>query len=101
MARELELKETKLGESIPFIIFDELHKYKKWKTFLKRFFDKYSKKVQILVTGSAWLDIYKAGGDSLMGALFPLSSAPTFCSRVVTFSQQKKTPNAIFYRLIF
>jgi len=70
VAKELEIQAVKLGEEIPFIVFDELHKYRKWKTFLKGFFDKYSKKVQILVTGSARLDIYKAGGDSLMGRYF-------------------------------
>ncbi len=70
VARGLDLEMAKLGVQIPFVVFDELHKYKKWKTFLKGFFDKYSKKVQILVTGSARLDIYKAGGDSLMGRYF-------------------------------
>lgn len=70
VAQKLALQEVKLGKNIPFLIFDELHKYKKWKTFLKGFFDKYSKKAQILVTGSARLDIYKAGGDSLMGRYF-------------------------------
>jgi len=80
VAKTLEIHEIKLGQNIPFIIFDELHKYRKWKTFLKGFFDKYSKKVQILVTGSARLDIYKVGGDSLMGRYFlyrlhPLSVA--------------------------
>lgn len=62
------------------IVFDELHKYKQWKNFLKGFFDKYHKNAHILVTGSARLDIYKKGGDSLMGRYFlyrlhPLSVA--------------------------
>lgn len=70
VAKALDLEMNKLGSGISFIVFDELHKYRKWKTFLKGFFDKYSKKVQILVTGSARLDIYKRGGDSLMGRYF-------------------------------
>lgn len=57
-------------QTIPLIVFDELHKYRKWKTFLKGFFDKYSSKAQIIVTGSARLVVYKAGGDSLMGRYF-------------------------------
>ncbi len=80
VATALELQTLKLEEGVSFVIFDELHKYRKWKTFLKGFFDKHSKKVQILVTGSARLDVYKAGGDSLMGRYFlyrlhPLSVA--------------------------
>ena len=83
VSRSLELDRVKLGNQVPIVVFDELHKYRKWKTFLKGFFDKYSKKVQILVTGSARLDIYKAGGDSLMGRYFlyrlhPLSVAEIF-----------------------
>jgi len=55
----------------PIIVFDEIHKYSKWKTFLKGFFDTYKEKVKIIVTGSSLLDIYKKGGDSLMGRYFP------------------------------
>ena len=49
------------------IIFDEIHKYKQWKNYLKGEFDKYKDKFNILVTGSARLDLYRKGGDSLMG----------------------------------
>jgi len=55
---------------LPVIVFDEIHKYKNWKRFLKGFFDTYEKKCRIVVTGSARLDIYKRGGDSLMGRYF-------------------------------
>jgi predicted AAA+ superfamily ATPase len=48
-------------------ILDEIHKYKKWKILLKGEYDKYKDKFQILVTGSARLDIYRKGGDSLLG----------------------------------
>ncbi|MEK6627741.1 MAG: AAA family ATPase [Bdellovibrionota bacterium] len=47
-------------------IFDEIHKYKKWRNYLKGLYDK-NKKQQILVTGSARLDLYRYGGDSLQG----------------------------------
>jgi uncharacterized protein len=57
-------------KSLPILVFDEIHKYKYWKRFLKGFFDTYEKKCRILVTGSARLDIYKRGGDSLMGRYF-------------------------------
>jgi predicted AAA+ superfamily ATPase len=56
-----------LREQKPIIVFDEIHKYSKWKNLLKGFFDSYHDKIKIIVTGGARLDVYKAGGDSLMG----------------------------------
>ena len=52
------------------ILFDEIHKYKDWKNYLKGQFDKHRKEFKILVTGSARLDVYRRGGDSLMGRYF-------------------------------
>lgn len=60
----------RLSDDMPLIVFDEIHKYGKWKIFLKGFFDTYKEKVKIIVTGSSRLDIYKKGGDSLMGRYF-------------------------------
>ncbi|MDP8262408.1 MAG: ATP-binding protein [Candidatus Ancaeobacter aquaticus] len=59
-----------LAAEIPIIVFDEIHKYGKWKTFLKGFFDMYKGKAKIIVTGSSRLDTYKRDGDSLMGRYF-------------------------------
>ena len=64
-ARLEEIRSTR-----PILVFDEIHKYRNWKRFLKGFFDTYEKKCRILVTGSARLDVYKRGGDSLMGRYF-------------------------------
>ncbi len=52
------------------ILFDEIHKYKDWKNYLKGQFDKHREDFRILVTGSARLDVYRRGGDSLMGRYF-------------------------------
>lgn len=52
------------------LIFDELHKYRKWKNYIKGQFDKHRERFAILVTGSARLDLYQKGGDSLMGRYF-------------------------------
>lgn len=54
----------------PLLILDEIHKYKEWKTYVKGLFDLCKDQVSIVVTGSARLDLYKAGGDSLMGRYF-------------------------------
>src|SRR5579862_6064339 len=50
----------------PLVIFDELHKYPQWKQWIKGIYDTRQQQ-QYLVTGSARLDTYRRGGDSLMG----------------------------------
>ncbi len=65
-----ETKLSQIRETLPVLVFDEIHKYRNWKRFLKGFFDTYEKKWRIFVTGSARLDVYKRGGDSLMGRYF-------------------------------
>lgn len=77
-AKQAELK--MLTKTKPILVFDEIHKFKRWKLFLKGFFDTYEKNIKMIVTGSAKLDTYKKGGDSLMGRYFyyrvhPLSVA--------------------------
>jgi len=48
-------------------LFDEIHKYRQWRGFLKGLFDMHGNTRRILVTGSARLDYYRYGGDSLQG----------------------------------
>lgn len=60
------------------VIFDEIHKYARWKNYLKGAFDRWGREYQFLVTGSDRLDLFKRGGDSLMGRylavpLFPFT----------------------------
>jgi hypothetical protein len=60
--------------------FDEIHKYRAWRRFLKGVYDGRPRGQRILVTGSARLDFYRFGGDSLQGRyhllrLHPLSVA--------------------------
>lgn len=65
------------------IAFDELHKYGKWKLFLKGLFDKYEKRARVLVTGSSRLDVYRRGGDSLMGRYFLFRMHPLSVGELV------------------
>ena len=63
-----------------YIIFDELHKYKNWKNYIKGIYDKNKNRLNILVTGSSRLDIFRKGADSLLGRyryyrLHPFSAA--------------------------
>ncbi|HCU24141.1 MAG TPA: hypothetical protein DF383_03910 [Deltaproteobacteria bacterium] len=52
------------------VVLDELHKYDRWKSFLKGIYDKHHEELSALVTGSARLDVYRKGGDSLLGRYF-------------------------------
>lgn len=50
-----------------FLILDEIHKYSRWRQVVKGLYDKRGDDLRILVTGSARLDHYRRGGDSLQG----------------------------------
>jgi predicted AAA+ superfamily ATPase len=76
--RELILKHELPDSSL--WVFDEIHKYRDWRNYLKGVYDEYAERHHILVTGSAQLDCYRRGGDSLQGRyhylrLYPLSVA--------------------------
>ena len=58
------------------VLFDEIHKDRKWKSKIKGIYDSYSDKLSILVTGSAKLDIYRKGSDSLLGRYIPYRLHP-------------------------
>ena len=70
----------RLSSEPPKLVLDEIHKYSRWKSLLKGLFDKHGKELRIIVTGSSRLDVYRRGGDSLMGRyllyrMHPLSVA--------------------------
>jgi predicted AAA+ superfamily ATPase len=52
------------------IVFDEIHKYLRWKNFVKGTYDTQKNKHHFIITGSAKLDIYKKGQDSMLGRFF-------------------------------
>jgi uncharacterized protein len=64
-------RESIMAERFPsgkgLLILDEVHKYAHWRQAIKGLFDKRGHEVRILVTGSARLDYYRHGGDSLQG----------------------------------
>lgn len=70
-------KDMKWDYSKKLIIFDELHKMKKWKLWLKSIYDEgLTQKQSFIVTGSARLDIAKKMGDSLAGRFFSFRLNP-------------------------
>jgi uncharacterized protein len=49
------------------ICLDEIHKYRKWKNFIKGEYDKHKERFRFILTGSARMDVFRKGGDSLQG----------------------------------
>ena len=74
-------KEPRAGvSSRPLVIFDEIHKYRDWKNYLKGVYDQFSSDYQFFVTGSGRLEFSRKAGDSLAGRflkfhIFPLTLA--------------------------
>ena len=80
----LEDREKIMSEMFPsgsgYLILDEIHKFSRWRQVVKGLYDKRGDELKILVTGSARLDYYRRGGDSLQGRyhfhrLLPLTFA--------------------------
>jgi len=72
----LGLLEKSWDRSKNLIIFDELHKLKNWKSWLKGIYDTEGVTPSIIVTGSAKLDTYRKAGDSLAGRFFQFRLHP-------------------------
>jgi predicted AAA+ superfamily ATPase len=81
------VRRLELPPDQPLIVLDEIHKYARWRKLVKGIFDTEKSRRRIVVTGSARLDYYRKGGDSLVGryryfrlhpfSLRELSTAPT------------------------
>src|SRR3990167_540357 len=76
------------------IVLDEIHKYSRWKNWLKGLYDTQKNNHNFLVTGSARLDVYRRGGDSMMGRYhywrlhpFTLSEIPEGISKKETYKR--------------
>jgi predicted AAA+ superfamily ATPase len=61
------LKSHQINPRLKTVVLDEIHKYARWRTLLKGLYDTTSGNLKILVTGSARLDHFRKGGDSLFG----------------------------------
>lgn len=79
---------------LPLLVFDEIHKYAKWRGLIKGYYDKFKSKMNIIVTGSARLDYYRKAGDSLQGRYHYYRLHPLSLGELQDFS------NATFLRLL-
>jgi predicted AAA+ superfamily ATPase len=61
------LRAAELPAGEPILLLDEIHKYSRWRNLLKGIYDTEKSRRKIVVTGSARLDYYRKGGDSLAG----------------------------------
>jgi predicted AAA+ superfamily ATPase len=85
-------------QSAPLLVFDEIHKMRDWKSWLKGVYDGRAAQQQILVTGSARMDTFRHGGDSLAGRFFQLRLHPF---SVREWSEQAQvTPHAALMHLM-
>ncbi len=62
-----DILQKKWSSDQKLLVFDELHKFPRWKTWVKGIYDVSHELHSFLITGSARLDVYRRGGDSLMG----------------------------------
>lgn len=60
----------------PLVIFDEIHKYRKWKNYLKGIYDQFADRYRFLILGSGRLNVFQKGGDSLAGRYFHFNLWP-------------------------
>lgn len=72
------LRNAELPSGQPRVVLDEIHKFARWRGLVKGLYDTRAPGQAFIVTGSARLDIYRRGGDSLQGRyhayrLHPLS----------------------------
>ena len=73
---------------VELILLDEFHKYRQWKSWIKGEYDVYKNKYRFLLTGSARLNIYRKGGDSLQGRYHYYTLHPFTYSEVNGFAPQ-------------
>jgi len=88
----------------PLVVLDEIHKYPRWKTYVKGFWDTRRDRMDLLVTGSGRLDVFQRGGDSLLGRyhqyrLHPLSVREVLDPRCPSLEESPESSMANLLKL--
>jgi len=97
----LSLQKKSWDRSKELVIFDELHKLKNWKSWLKGIYDTEGRPPSILVTGSAKLDTYRKVGDSMAGRFFQFRMHPLDLKEINTFLTPENLEDELDKLLIF
>lgn len=87
-SNRIALKEQSWDRQKQLLIFDELHKMRNWKQWLKGIYDTEGIPPEILVTGSARLNIHQKVGDSLAGRYFQFRLHPLDLKEAMLFYNQ-------------
>ncbi|MHC4459238.1 MAG: ATP-binding protein, partial [Planctomycetota bacterium] len=77
----------------PMIVFDELHKMRRFKSWLKGFYDEFRDETAVWVTGSGRLDLYQKGSDSLLGRYFLYRMHPFSLGELHGFKNEDVSPD--------
>lgn len=93
------IQEVSWDKKINLIIFDELHKKKKWKQWIKGVFDTNDHRNSFIVTGSARLDTFKKVGDSLAGRYFQYRLHPLDVKEICSVDK-KSNPDEVMTRIL-
>lgn len=84
----------------PCMVLDEIHKYPRWKRFLKGLHDSCKNEVEIVVTGSGKLDVYQRGGDSLFGRYHSFRLHPFSVGEALQGIQSAQSPQNCLARIL-
>lgn len=84
----------------PLIIIDEIHKAKLWKRNLKGVYDTLTQPCDIIVTGSARLNVYRKGSDSLLGRYYHFRLHPFSLAELIFEQQDQPVPENLFLDLL-
>jgi predicted AAA+ superfamily ATPase len=77
----------------PMVVFDELHKMRRFKSWLKGFYDEFKDESTVWVTGSGRLDLYQKGSDSLLGRYFLYRMHPISIGELSTLKTEDLLPD--------
>jgi len=86
------------SREVQLVIFDELHKMKNWKSWIKGIYDTEKRPPALLATGSARLDTYRKGGESLAGRFFSFRLHPFTLKELCNHGDEN--PEKVLDRLI-
>ncbi len=92
------MKNEEWDRDVEVIIFDELHKMKNWKSWIKGIYDTEGIPPGLLVTGSARLETYRKGGESLAGRFFSYRLHPLTVKEICHYLNE--TPKSALDKLI-
>jgi predicted AAA+ superfamily ATPase len=83
------IRKQEWDRDVQLIIFDELHKMKNWKSWIKGIYDTDGIPPSILVTGSARIETMRKGGDSLAGRFFSYRLHPLSVKEICQILNEK------------